>query len=186
MKKLIVILLFAVATIAFYACESTESVTNVQRNVGAEVLGEGTKIKDIKCDSSAMGKIVYDRDFGVPMYCNGSGWTPLSGKDGVDGKDGTDGKDGVNGKDGADGEDGWFCVVESRSTSSFFLNCDGDTATVSLDWKVADGCKIASQTQTLVRVVCDSDTIDVPYGIKGPKGPTAPLPDSLKADIQGE
>ena len=174
MKKLIVILLFAVATIAFYACESTESVTNVQRNVGAEVLGEGKKIKDIKCDSSAMGKIVYDRDFGVPMYCNGSGWTPLSGKDGVDGKD------------GEDGEDGWFCVVESRSTNSFFLNCDGDTATVSLDWKVADGCKIASQTQTLVRVVCDSDTIDVPYGIKGPKGPTAPLPDSLKADIQGE
>ena len=181
MKKLAIILLFAMTTITFYACESTESVTNVQRNVGADVLEEGKKVKDIKCDSSAIGKIVYDREFGVPMYCNGSGWTPLSGKDGKDGKDGVDGKDGNNGKDGEDGEDGWFCVIDSRSTSSFFLNCDGDTATISLDWNVDEGCKIASQTETLVRVVCDSDTIDVPHSIKGPKGPAAPLPDSLKA-----
>ncbi|MBQ3721258.1 MAG: hypothetical protein II850_09815 [Fibrobacter sp.] len=184
MKKSIVILLFAMAFVAFYACESTESVTNVQRNVGADVLDEGEKIKDVKCDSSVMGKIVYDRDFGVPMYCNGSGWTMLNGRDGKDGKDGKDGADGKDGKDGKDGENGWFCVVETRTSNSFFLNCDGDTVTVSLDWEIDEGCHIVSQDTNLVRVACDGDTLDVPYGIKGPKGPDATLPDSLRSESE--
>lgn len=182
MKKAIIIFLFAMATLAFYACESEETVVDVDRSVGVDVLGSGQKIKDIKCDSSVMGKIVYDREFGVPMYCTGSGWAMLNGRNGKDGKDGADGKDGVDGKDGKDGENGWFCVVESRSLNSFFINCDSDTATITLDWEVDEGCHIASQEETLVRVVCDSDTIDIPYGIKGPKGPDASLPDSLRSE----
>ena len=182
MKKSIIVLLLALASFVFYACDSDETVVNVDRNVGVSVLDKGEKIKDVKCDSSVMGKIVYDRDFGVPMYCNGSGWTMLNGRDGKDGKDGKDGEDGKDGKDGKDGENGWFCVVETRTSNSFFINCDGDTVTISLDWDVDDGCSIASQEETLVRVVCDSDTIDVPYGIKGPKGPDATLPDSLRAE----
>lgn len=182
MKKSIIILLLALASFAFYACDGDETVVNVDRSVGTDVLGDGQKIKDIKCDSSVMGKIVYDREFGVPMYCDGSGWAMLSGRNGKDGKDGTDGKDGVDGKDGEDGEDGWFCVVETRSANSFYINCDGDTATISLNWQVDEGCHIASQEETLVRVVCDCDTIDVPYGIKGPKGPDATLPDSLRSE----
>ena len=182
MKKAIISFLLVMASLALYACDSDETVVDVERSVGANVLDEDEKIKDIECDSSMMGKIVYDREFGVPMYCNGSGWTMLNGRDGNDGRDGKDGADGVDGKDGKDGEDGWFCVVETRSSNSFFINCDGDTVTVSLDWKIDEGCRIASQEETLVRIVCDGDTIDVPYGIKGPKGPDATLPDSLRSE----
>lgn len=142
---------------ALVSCGESVSEINVDKTVGLDEVPEGSSIKDMTCDSSKVGNMLYDPKFDVPLICDGNSWLVMKGKDGADGKDGVNGSDGIDGHDGINGENGTFCTIDDY-IDHVVLNCNGDTMSVILDWDYSSKCTMLSQSDTLVEVACGTDT----------------------------
>jgi hypothetical protein len=58
------------------------------------------------------------------------------------------------------------------------FNCNGDTSTVTFDWKIDDGCSFASVTDSLITIECDSVKVAVPNALDGKNGADCSLRDN--------
>ncbi len=159
----------------FQACDNTQIENQVISGpdiTGLDALDSGQTIKDIECDSSILGKMAYDTDFGEAFYCNGNSWIMLrglSGKNGVDGKNGINGVDGI---DGISGENGKFCTVLDLKTS-IYIACDADTMTVQMEWNIEEGCSITASNDTMVTMSCNGENMQIrKFTIPGNSGST--------------
>ena len=96
-----------------------EDVTNVYKTEGSSGLEIAASADSLgRCDSTALGRMMFASDENTAYVCADSGWVPLS-------------KAAVNGKDGADGTDGDYCTVKALSNGSGYkVICGGDSVGV--------------------------------------------------------
>ena len=170
MKKYVA--LYAVAfsaVLMVVACGDTENVTETHRTTGYTLIPDGSFVSDYDCDSSVTGKLLYSESFKSVYLCDGSSWNIINGKDGTNGKDGKDGTNGKDGVDGKDGTNGSRCIV-NRGEDKISFYCGGDSSTVTFEWDVDEGCRIASTSDTLIVLECDGDTVNVPNSLDGKRG----------------
>ncbi len=137
--------------LALSACgDDVTKVTNVNEVSGMEV---AASVEDFaKCDSSAIGKMMFASDENAAYVCADSGWLPLS-------------------KD-SEGKEDASCTAKMLSDSSGYkIVCGEDSVGVIRNGSDAKGCSLSDNGDGTLVQVCgdDSTTIhialcgDVPY-----------------------
>ena len=138
--------------LALSACgDDVTKVTNVTNEVsGMEVAASAEDFA--KCDSSAIGKMMFASDENAAYVCADSGWLPLSKN--------------------SEGSNGASCTAKMLSDSSGYkIVCGGDSVGVIKNGSEANGCSLTDNGDGTLVQVCgdDSTTIhialcgDVPY-----------------------
>lgn len=152
MKKIVVAILLS---LVFWAC-GDENIAKAGSGRGTmKVLAEGERVKDVPCDSSNMGELVYYTDFQMVFYCTGENWKSANGMDGVNGKNGEKGDDGF----------GEHCSI-SPVENAVFLICGADSISIKLN----QGCSLEKSSDGKTTVVCGQNSVPVFDGEDGKKG----------------
>lgn len=157
MKKIFKLLVVLCAVLC--ACGDTERIVNKEQSLVIETATDD-EIRNMECSSANVGFMVYNEDFEIVLFCDGSSWTVMKGEDGANGIKGLNGKNGKDGIDGKDGTSGSFCTVDNFG-EDVFINCDGDTTTVVMDWDVRKGCFAEYIGSDSLLIVCDVDSIRI-------------------------